>query len=102
MAYIKRVSKGEKIMLKCDIKNGDHTSIEMQGKFDELLSDSLNLIKSVHKGMHETNPELAERYREYMIRGLIDSNSGVWMLDDRYIKVAFEVEDDKCGGGILQ
>jgi hypothetical protein len=88
-------------MLKCDIKNGDHTSVEMAGAFDELLSDTLNLIKAVHKGMNETKPELAEMYREYMIRGLINSNSGVWMLDDKYIKAVFETEHD-LNEGILQ
>lgn len=89
-------------MLKCDIKNGDHTSIEIEGMFDELLSDTLNLIKAVHKGMHETKPELAERYREYMIRGLIDPSSGVWNLDDRFIKACFVAEGDESNGGILQ
>lgn len=88
-------------MLKCDIKNGDHTSIEMEGKFDELLSDTLNLIKAVHKGMNETKPKLAEMYREYMIRGLIDSNSGVWDLDERYIKAVVRTEHD-LNEGILQ
>lgn len=89
-------------MLKCDIKNCDHTAVEMEGKFDELLSDTLNLIKAVYKGMHETKPELAEKYREYMIRGLIDSNSGVWKFDDRCIKACFVVADDESSGGILQ
>lgn len=89
-------------MLKCDIKNGDHTRIEMEGKFDELLSDTLNLIKAVHKGMNETHPKIAKRYREYMIRGLIDPSSGVWMLDDRYIRASFVGKDDESSGGILQ
>ena len=89
-------------MLKCDIKNGDHTSIEMEGHFDEILSDTLNLLKAVHKGMNETNPVLAKKYREHMIRALIDSSSGVWMLDDRYIKAVFEGEDDEGNRGILQ
>lgn len=89
-------------MLKCDIKNGDHTSIEMEGKFDEILSDTLNLIKSVHKGMHENSHRMAAAYREFLIRSILDSNSGTWDLSDRYITVCFETMEGEVSGGILQ
>lgn len=89
-------------MLQCDIKNGEYTKIEMQGKFDEILSDTLNLIKAVHKGIRETNPTLAGAYRQYLSQAVLDPTSGVWEIDDRYIKVSFDAVDDKGDGGILQ
>lgn len=81
-------------MLKCDLKNGEYTKIEVGGKLDEILSDTLNVIKTVHKGLRETEPRLADVFREYLTRGLFDPASGVWIVDDKYIKVSFDAEDE--------
>lgn len=79
-------------MLKCDLKNGEYTKLETGGKLDEILSDTMNLIKSIHKALHETEPELAGAYRHFLTRGVLDSTSGMWSIDDRYIKVSFDEE----------
>lgn len=72
-------------MLKCKIdkkKGIVNIKTEKNTTAHNIAVETLGIIKTIHKVIHEKKPELAELYRISIIGALIDPESPVWKVDD--------------------
>ncbi len=70
-------------MIKCKInKEKGRANVKAKGTVHETAVETLFIIKMFHEWMYKKNPEIAEQYRNKIIRAITDPQSPVWEVED--------------------
>ena len=70
-------------MLKCKIDREKGTAkVQAKGTQGSVRTETLVIIKEIHKAIHAQNPQAADEYKRTIIGALIDPKSPVWKIDE--------------------
>ena len=68
-------------MIKCNIKRHGTIMVSAKGTVDEIIPETLLLIKQLYLFIKQKNPAAANQFQRTIIGVLLDQNSPVWQED---------------------
>lgn len=70
-------------MLKINInKKKDRMKIQVAGTGREIMVETCFIIETIHRHMHQQNPEAAVAYKNHLLGVLLDPKSPVWQTSE--------------------